>query len=323
MKKILKFKVLFGCSLLSAFTATATESISLFDSIGYTSSETLSNNTVVDLPFHIKNSKTAITFGTSNSEIMSNFLENKDLEVVEFGCSSNTGISAVFLQNIQESTSGRYNEMVNTMLVKKKTAPDLDLPCVDVEDPLSRFNGIMGAINIVTVANQEKLESNVALDYGFYAQGLLVNTQDSMLAGIEIWGFDKYHQIMNYNFYGENYQITTYEPKTNYQEAIDIYFNVNKDVGIPSFGINGDFFVSDSLVVMNVGSDRTTQLNGILKTKGDSLAYISLFDGLWNINETVAGVNKVTGYQLKSEFNPTVVIAFDEAEEVFYKNRIN
>ena len=142
---------------------------------------------------------------------MQRFLDSNELEIITVPCQTDTGITAVFLQNIAESTLGPYNELVNTMLVKRKSAPALTLPCLaDSSDQAKVVEFISATLFALAQANAEKLKAGLPLDYGMYTQGLFVNTEDALLSGIEIWGFPETIPVPGLSNLGHSFFIVGY-----------------------------------------------------------------------------------------------------------------
>lgn len=279
---------------------------------------TLSNGTVVEMPFMLGESKTAIIAGMANKSVMHQNLDNFELKPMAVPCQPTLGVTAVFAQNIGNSTTGAYNELVNTFFVQKKDAPDLPLPCLAETDQGSVINFILATLNIMVQANQDNLEAGLPLDYGMYTDSLLVTTEDAKLAGLEIWGFPKQKTDIQFSVDQNHFNVVA-NNSTGVKEMLS--FKMMRDTGtmpkLDAFGLNGDFFVPRSLAP----NDRMPQLNGILMNSPETGAWIYPFVGELKIDKLYSFFNPFANYLKKSQFEPAVVFEFEKAQAVFYSNR--
>lgn len=312
--KIVKLKSIILCLALTVMSSVSLAA----EVISTNESYTLSNGTEVNMPFVLGESKTAIIAGLSKKSTMYQSLDNFELKPISIPCQSNLGVTAVFAQNIGQSNTGAYNELVNTFFVQKKDAPDLALPCLSDTKQESVINFILTTLNAIALANQDNLAAGMPLDYGMYTDSLLVTTDDAKLAGIEIWGFPKEKTDIKFEVNSQQFNVTA----NNLSGTTPIVsFKMYRDTAtipkLDAFGLNGDFFVPRSLSP----NDRMPQLNGVLVNSEGTGAWIYPYVGSLEVDDLYSFFNSFAKYLKKSDFKPAVVFEFEKAKAVFYSNR--
>lgn len=283
----------------------------------------------INFPFTL-DSHTAIVAGTIKRSAVINRIDNPDLVPIPVMCQSDLALSAMFAQNISDSSSGPYNEMVNTIFVQKANAAPLDLPCLENTDQQSVANYINAALVAITVANADNLAAGMPLDYGMYTDSLLVTTADALTIGIEVWGFPKELRKIAYDINDQHYKVTANAAAGN-KFRMTIERAPALTLHLPQFELNGDFFVPNSLAPAGY----LPQMNGKIFSAAGSPTYLYPFSGEFNgkcVNCAAGapslghqlselGKSRFTDFHVLADFTPTLVFELPHAHGEFYSNR--
>lgn len=283
---------------------------SLFEQFPYNDSFTLKDGTSVELPFHVFDGTTTAILALNNSKIAKRFKKNKKFEIVSIPCQQDTGIAVLYLQNLNNTTVGAYNETVNTFMVKRKGAPDLNLPCLEnTDDQIAVMQYLLGALQIMGAANQENASKGLPHDYAMYNQHLVLDNPLAVAAGKEIWGYPKVLGKVDYTITDASFKVDVASKRG--KSILKLEYSRILSTPTP--------FVSrgDNVMPFNrkLHKKNHSQLDGILATQPGTVAYIMPFIGTFEVGKS----RNLTAKALrKTQFKPYALVEFTNVEGVAF-----
>jgi hypothetical protein len=228
-------------------------------------SVTLSDGTVVDMPFHVEGSLTTALLSVINTKWARQLINHSGFEPIEIKCNginSYQGIGVLYFQDITRSPAGRYAETVNTIAVKRKSAPDLNLPCLEKNaTKREKMQYLLGAMQILATANAVNQANNTPHDYAMFNQHLELNSQRAITAGVEIWGYPKSFANINH-WMSDHYLSVQVSDEPSYKPILQFYYKRKVGTNTPLKAI-GDNVLPERL---SPSLQTKSQLSGVLSS---------------------------------------------------------
>lgn len=281
----------------------------LIDKHPYTDEVTLSDGNVVRMPFHLTGGTTAQVLGLIDAAMARRFVNNHEFEPIRMPGGNGYGMGLLMLQYITESTAGPYNETVNFIFVKRKNAPDLNLPEISGDESLADLQKLLlEALAAVSGANEEKLADGKPCDYGVYAQFLELDNQLAVDAGLEIWGFPKILSRVTYDISDETFSVKVAD-LDGARNVFRMSYRRDFSTAFP-FEAKSDVILPDDY---NPHRDRMSQAPGISSVKPGTDAHAMLFDGEFEIGNS----RSLTAQALRmTDFQPVTILELTELRSV-------
>lgn len=269
--------------------------------------QTLKDGTEVTLPFHIQGTTTAIVSFVDSKEA-NKFVDHSQFKAVDITCngeSTGLGVGVLYVQDVANSPVGSYQETVNTIMVQDKSAPDMELGCPPPleADALTKMNYLLTAFGIMGAYNQAEAESGLPHKYAMYNDHLELNSQDSINAGREIWGYPKYYSDFDVQMTESDFMVKVTDER-NGKPILE--FSYLRQIGLqtPLYNI-GDNVIPER----NIPSDdQLGQLSGVLATCDGTTGWIQPFVG--NFEAYKNGGSRTGRALVRTGFDPVAVMEF-------------
>ncbi|WP_105169538.1 hypothetical protein [Pseudoalteromonas sp. T1lg23B] len=297
--KAFGFGLVAACTSLcsASFAASLTEQYPVRDHVQ------LSDGTLVSMPFHVSGNLTTAFLSIINSKQSAKFVANSDFEPIEIECDgkgTNQSIGVLYFQDITSSPVGPYAETVNTIAVKRKSAPALELPCLPVHaSNQEKMTYLLSAQQLMAQANATNMQQGLPSDYAMYNQDLELNSRLAIRAGIEIWGYPKSLADLNYRV-SEHYVDLQVSNIPGYTPIIELSYLRKVGMQTPLYSV-GDNVLPQRL---QPSSDKHPQLSGVLSSES---GWVQPFIGYFWAGPS----NSKTAKALrKTEFYPVAVVEY-------------
>lgn len=273
----------------------------LIDLYPYTDEVILSDGSLVRMPFHLTAGTAAQVLGLLDTKMARRFVNSHDFEPIQLAGVKGYGMGLLVLQHITASTAGPYNETVNLIFVKRKGAPDLDLPTVDdASDPVKLQQLLLQALAAISAANEENIKLHRPCDYAAYAQFLELDNQLAVDAGLEIWGFPKILSRVFYDISNDQFTVDVKDIDGR-RDVFCLTYKRDFSVSFP-FHAGADVVLPDDY---SPHTDRLSQAPSIAAVLPETCAHAMIFDGEFNIGKS----RSLTAQALRmTKFKPVTIL---------------
>ncbi|CAM4182324.1 hypothetical protein [Pseudoalteromonas byunsanensis] len=295
----------FGLGLVSIITSLCNTSFAASLTEQYPVSENivLSDGTSVSMPFHVSGNLTTAFLSIINTKQSAKFIANDNFEPIEIKCDgegTNQSIGVLYFQDITSSPVGPYAETVNTIAVKRKSAPALELPCLSVyASNQEKMAYLLASQQIMAQANAANTQQGLPSDYAMYNQDLELNSPSAIRAGIEIWGYPKSLADLNYRV-GEYYVDLHVSNLPGYTPIIELSYLRKIGMQTPLYSIGNNVLPQR----LQPSTDKHTQLPGILSSES---GWVQPFIGYFWVGPSSSKTAKALR---KTEFYPVAVVEY-------------
>ena len=305
-KKVL-VAVSLGLTLTSLQSVASEESLFQKFPVNPELTEVLKDGTEVTMPFHIQGTTTAIVSFLDAKEA-NKFVDHSQFKAVNITCNgepTGLGIGVLYVQDVATSPVGSYQETVNTVMVQDKTVPDMELGCPPPasSDSLTQMNYLLTAFGVMAAYNQAETEAGLPNKYAMYNDHLELNSQDSINAGREIWGYPKFYSDFDVQITDSDFIVKVTDER-NAKPIVE--FSYLRQIGLetPLYNL-GDNVVPER----NIPSDdQLGQLSGVLATCDGTTGWIQPFMGQF---QAYNNAGSRTGRALvRTGFEPVAVMEF-------------
>ncbi|UXI03409.1 acetoacetate decarboxylase family protein [Photobacterium sp. TY1-4] len=264
-----------------------------------------------DKDFVIYGETTALV-GLCQAEKAQQFVRNPDWETVTIPNTTQT-VCILYIQQVKDSSVGRYTETVNTFLVKRKDAPPLPLKTPgDLTDPVQAMDYLQAALYTLGVATYPDQVAGLPHQYGFYNHHLLLDNPDAIQAGKTQWGYPKQQALLSYKAPAKQAMraLQVWEPvrqsgRLHHKEMVlQVWFDLREAVAMP-LESTGDNILPSSPWTPD---GKLAQLSGTLSTQGEN-GLVAPFQGELTVGRSfteTAVALRTTG------FNPKMVLLFQD-----------
>lgn len=273
----------------------------LIDTNPYNEKVTLSDGTVVQMPFHVFEGTTAQILGIVDYEQACKFVNNHDFEPIRLPGLENKAIGVFLLQHINNSTAGPYNETVNMFFVQRKgsTLPPVD-PISNPNNPSEILGAISTISNLTDTANEVSRSEGRLADYGLYVQFLELDNQLAVDAGLEIWGYPK---VLSQIVVTLTDEIFSFDIRDEAGGRPVLSISYKRDFSLPvTVNSPTEHIMPDNY---HPHADRHPHVSGMVATLPDSEAHIMDFSGHFRVGNS----RSLTANALrKTNFQPIGVL---------------
>ncbi|OHU85462.1 MULTISPECIES: hypothetical protein [Pseudoalteromonas] len=297
----------FGLVAVCASVCSASFAQSLTEQYPVSEHIQLSDGTLVSMPFHVSGNLTTAFLSIINTKQSAKFIANKAFEPIEIECDgkgTNQSIGVLYFQDITSSPVGAYAETVNTIAVRRKSAPELELPCLPVyASNQEKMSYLLAAQQIMAQANSVNMQQNLPSDYAMYNQDLELNNLSAIRAGIEIWGYPKSLADFNYRI-SEHYVDLQVTNIPDYTPVIELSYLRKVGMQTPLYSV-GDNVLPQRF---QPSSDKHAQLPGILSSES---GWVQPFIGYFWAGHSSSKTAKALR---KTEFYPVAVVEYTQVK---------
>lgn len=309
-------KTRFTLSIAAAMLSLSTHAASIHDDFPVTDSVLVEGQVAetdfnVDMPFHTTGTTTMIV-GTGNAKTSKRFISGDFEPVIVPACdgtASNMTYSTFYAQDVRMSPVGPYEETLVGVLVKRKSAPELALGCLDADPDKNVFlNHLVESLGVLGAANAENIQAGLPNDYGFYFPHLLLDNPKAVDAGVQIWGYPKQLADVNFAITDEKFDISVKKYK---RDIINVSYQrgVGFQIPLASWG--------DNILPAYMNPSPETKLSqhlGILSTAEGTNAWLQPFVGDFTVGNPMSTIS--SRFLRFTDFTPKAVVEFTEVEGV-------
>ncbi|CAH9065181.1 hypothetical protein PSECIP111854_03623 [Pseudoalteromonas sp. CIP111854] len=287
----------------SIFVCGLANATQLEEQFPITEYQQLSDGTAVSMPFHVEGNLTTPFLSIIKTKQAKKFITHSEFEPIEISCDgvgTNQSIGVLYFQDITKSPVGAYAETVNTIGVKRKTAPSLSLPCLPKNaTKLEQMQYLLASQQIMAQANAKNVQQGLPSDYAMYNQDLKLNNPLAIKAGKEIWGYPKSSAEINY-WVGKYYVDLQVGNLPDYTPIVELSYLRKVGSQTPLYSV-GDNVLPQTLLPNN---EKQAQLKGVLSS---SSVWVQPFIGYFWAGPSNSATSKALR---KTEFYPVAIVEY-------------